>query len=394
MVSMKRFSLSLRLPKGRDLSIQFAMILLNLIGVAMVVSASMSTSSDANALVAVFIRQSAFMIVGYVAYVIMARWFKFERIKPLILPLAIGTVGVNLVPLLFPEVNGARAWIPLPYIGSLQPGEFAKLAMLLVIALYLGDLRVQRTKVWDLLRFPFFIFVALAVIILVPQSDLGTAVILVFMSIVSFLSINYKRFLPLQLMLLGLIVLGVMVSIFVLSEEGVAFIKDTLPLPGYMLARFENTINPFVNRFGTGYQLVNGLVAFVRGGWFGVGFGQGLQKYGYLPAARTDFILAIIGEEFGFVGVMTVVLLYTVLILSLLMHALRAKDDKSRVVLVGVAMYLFSHFVLNIGGAISFIPLTGVPLLMLSSGGSSTVSIMMALGIAQAIIVRMKKARG
>jgi len=129
----------------------------------------------------------------------------------------------------------------------------------------------------------------------------------------------------------------------------------------------------------------------VKGNWTGVGYGKSLQKYGYLPAAKTDFILAVIAEEFGFIGVLVVVVLYFMLMFQIFKHAYRSKDEKSRMILVGVGMYLFTHFVLNVGGVTALIPLTGVPLLMLSSGGSSTLSIMFSLGIAQAIIIKQKK---
>ncbi|MDP3443786.1 MAG: FtsW/RodA/SpoVE family cell cycle protein, partial [Ignavibacteria bacterium] len=188
-----------------------------------------------------------------------------------------------------------------------------------------------------------------------------------------------------------LILIGIVTVFIVLSPAGIHFIKNAFNLPDYMIARFENTVNPFVNKYGSGYQLVNGLVAFVKGNWTGVGYGKSLQKYGYLPAAKTDFILAVIAEEFGFIGVLVVVVLYFMLMFEIFKHAYRSKDEKSRMILVGVGMYLFTHFVLNVGGVTALIPLTGVPLLMLSSGGSSTLSIMFSLGIAQAIIIKQKK---
>ena len=150
-----------------------------------------------------------------------------------------------------------------------------------------------------------------------------------------------------------------------------------------MIKRFENTINPFINRYGTGYQLVSSLMAFVKGDWIGVGFGKSLQKYGYLPEAQTDFILAVIAEEFGFLGVILVSGLTLFIVVKLFIHAFKAKTDTSKMILTGVAYYLLLHFILNVGGVTALIPLTGVPLLLISSGGSSTISIMCALGIAQ-----------
>lgn len=370
------------------------MIFLSVIGLFMIVSASMTTNTQTNDLVIAFVKQLIFIVFGYVGYLILARHFSFSLARKLIVPIAFFSVAMLVAPLFFPAISGAKAWIPIPLFAfdlSIQPSEFAKLSLILIFAIYLGDIHVKRTLTRDIVRFPFFIVGLMIFIVLIPQSDTGTAFIMLLLAFFVFLVAGSRRFIGMKLLFMGVFVLGIVAISFVLSPEGVAFVKANLPIPSYMLARFENTIDPFLNRFGSGYQLVNGLVAFVRGGWFGVGYGQGLQKYGYLPAARTDFILAVIAEEMGFVGVMVVVSLFAILIGRILMHAFKARDDKTRMVLVGVAMYLFSHFVLNVGGAIALLPLTGVPLLMLSSGGSSTLSIMFGLGIVQALVVKIQR---
>ena len=137
--------------------------------------------------------------------------------------------------------------------------------------------------------------------------------------------------------------------------------------------------------------MVNSLVAFVKGKWIGVGLGKSLQKYGYLPAAKTDFILAITVEETGIAGFFVILACYLTLIVRLFAHSIRVLDEKSRMVLAGVALYLLLHFILNVGGVTAFIPLTGVPLLLVSQGGSSTMAVMFALGIAQNIIARSRQ---
>ncbi|HET6784406.1 MAG TPA: FtsW/RodA/SpoVE family cell cycle protein [Erysipelotrichaceae bacterium] len=387
---MKKFKISLRLPKGRNLQIQIAMVFLCIIGLMMIVSASMTTNISTQALMNTAIKQIGFIGVGYIGYLLFARYFSLELFKRFIVPLAFGMIGLLLVPLIFEPVNGAYAWIPIGDM-SIQPSEFAKLGLIILFAVYLGDIRVRKADWKDIIRFPMFYFLVTFLIILIFQKDLGTAIVLFIIALFEFMMAGHKSLAKIQLGLVCCIILGSMLVLVVLSPAGVNFIKNALNLPEYMVARFENTINPFINKYGSGYQLVNGLVAFVKGNWSGVGYGKSLQKYGYLPAAKTDFILAVIAEEFGFIGVTVVVGLYFVLIYQLFKHALQSKDEKSRMILVGVGMYLFSHFVLNVGGVTALIPLTGVPLLMLSSGGSSTLSIMFSLGIAQAIIIRQKK---
>jgi len=387
---MKKFKFSLRLPKGRNIQIQIAMVFLCIIGLMMIVSASMTTNISTQSLMNTAVKQIGFIVVGYIGYLGFARYFSLDFFKRYIVVFAFGMIGLLLVPLVFDPVNGAYAWIPIGDM-SIQPSEFAKLGLIILFAVYLGDIRVRKADWKDIIRFPMFYFLVTFLIILVFQKDLGTAIVLFVIALFEFMMAGHKSLAKIQLGLVICIILGSILVLVVLSPAGVNFIRNALNLPEYMIARFENTINPFINKYGSGYQLVNGLVAFVKGNWSGVGYGKSLQKYGYLPAAKTDFILAVIAEEFGFIGVTIVVGLYFVLIYQLFKNALQSKDEKSRMILVGVGMYLFSHFVLNIGGVTALIPLTGVPLLMLSSGGSSTLSIMFSLGIAQAIIIRQKK---
>ena len=388
---MKKFKFSLRLPKGRNIHIQLAMVFLCLIGLLMIVSASMTTNISTQALMNTAFRQIVFISIGYFGYVMLARYFRIEYFKKLSILLSIVMIFLLIVPRFFGPINGAYAWIQIPGFGTIQPSEFAKLGLIIVFAVYLGDNRKRDISFWDLIQKPALYFIITFIIIMFFQKDTGTAIVLFIIAYFTLLMAGHKKLAKLQMWMIILIIVAVVGAFIVLSPAGIHFIKNALNLPDYMVARFENTINPFVNKYGSGYQLVNGLVAFVKGNWSGVGFGKSLQKYGYLPAAKTDFILAVIAEEFGFIGVLTVLILYFILFYQLFKHALNAKDEKSRMILVGIGIYLFAHFVLNVGGVTALIPLTGVPLLMLSSGGSSTLSIMFGLGIAQAVIIRQKR---
>jgi cell division protein FtsW len=387
---MKKFKISLRLPKGRNLQIQIGMVLLCLIGLLMIVSASMITNISTQSLMNTAIKQILFILAGYLGYIIFARMFSIDFFKRYILAFAGVMIIFLLVPRLFGPINGAYAWIPIGDM-SIQPSEFAKLGLIILFAVYLGDVKVRNASWKEIVQFPAFYFFVTFIIIMFFQKDFGTAIVLFVIALFEFMMAGHKSLAKIQVTLVVLILVSIVLVFIVLSPAGIHFIKNAFNLPEYMVARFENTVNPFVNKYGSGYQLVNGLVAFVKGNWTGVGYGKSLQKYGYLPAAKTDFILAVIAEEFGFIGVIVVVALYFMLIFQIFKHAYRSKDEKSRMILVGVGMYLFTHFVLNVGGVTALIPLTGVPLLMLSSGGSSTLSIMFSLGIAQAIIIRQKK---
>ncbi len=388
---MKKFKISLKLPKGRNIQIQVSMVLLCLIGLLMIVSASMTTNTSTQSLMNIAFKQIVFISLGYIGYIGFSRYFKIEFFKKTSGYLSLFMIVLLLVPRLFGSVSGAYAWIPVPGIGTIQPSEFAKLGLIIVFAVFLGDVKKRNATFGEIIQFPAFYFVTTFIIIMFYQKDTGTAIVLFLIAMFEFMMAGHKNLAKFQTFIVICIIVGVGLSFLILTPAGIHFIKNALNLPDYMVARFENTINPFVNKYNSGYQLVNSLVAFIKGNWSGVGFGKSLQKYGYLPAAKTDFILAVIAEEFGFVGVLTVIVLYFVLMFQLFKHALEAKDEKSRMILVGVGIYLFSHFVLNVGGVTALIPLTGVPLLMLSSGGSSTLSIMFGLGIAQAVIIRQKR---
>lgn len=388
---MKKFKFSLRLPKGRNIQIQISMVLLCLIGLLMIVSASMTTNTSTQSLMNTAFRQFVFIFVGYIGYILLARYFKIEYFTKSSGILSMLMIGLLLVPRLFGPINGAYAWIPIPGIGTIQPSEFAKLGLIIVFAVFLGDIKRRNATFGEIIQFPAFYFFITFFIIMFFQKDTGTAIVLFVIAFFEFMMAGHKSLVKAHMWMIVGIILGLVGALVILSPAGIDFLKNGLNLPEYMVARFENTMNPFINKYGSGYQLVNGLVAFVKGNWSGVGFGKSLQKYGYLPAAKTDFILAVIAEEFGFIGVLTVIVLYFMLMYQLFKHALNAKDEKSRMILVGVGIYLFAHFVLNVGGVTALIPLTGVPLLMLSSGGSSTLSIMFGLGIAQAVIIRQKK---
>ena len=171
---------------------------------------------------------------------------------------------------------------------------------------------------------------------------------------------------------LGLII-GCISIVFIMSEPVIDFLNGIGPLQ-HVAVRIENALNPFTDPHNNGYQLINGLYGFARSGFTGVGLGNSIQKYGYLTQSDNDFILSIIVEELGIFGLMVVVLGYVVILQRLFYYAFHTKSEGYKVILVGTAMYIFIHFALNVGGVSGLIPLTGVPLLFISSGGSSLIS--------------------
>lgn len=390
---MKRILKTIRVKDKSDGLISFVTIALAIFGLVMAVSASMTSADNSSRLLIVqTAKQFVYFIISYIGMVLASKYFSFKKLKPLIMPLSIAMTLLLLFTLFFDPVNGAQAWIRLPLVVmefTIQPSEFAKVSTILLVAMYVGDVSRNTKRSAKEILSPVFLIIAIqAFIILFLQDDLGSAIVLMAIAVFTLLIPSHPKIRLAQNIGLILLTIGIVAAGFLLTDRGLALIASTNLLKNYQLARFTDYANPFLNITGSGYQLAGSLVAFSRGSIFGQGLGQSIQKYGYLPEARTDFILSLIAEELGFIGVMAVMVLYGLLIWRLLYYAVKVVSEKDKIVLVGTVAYLFVHFIFNVGGITATIPLTGVPLLLLSSGGSSTMAIMLAIGLSQNVISR------
>ena len=382
---MKR-KFSFFMPIGYNKYINSAMILLSSFGTLMVISANINHNSTPVSLAIVAIRQLGFFVLGYFAMAILARFWSWEFIKKHMTSIAIFTIFLLITPLFFPSRSGAWAWIEIPGINAtIQPSEFAKVTMIAILAVFLGDIRSKRVTLPEMTTTPLIFALSAILIVIVFQRDLGSGVILFALAWILVLIPSAPQLKKSQWAMMFIFVIGVLLLLFLISKPGIIFI-ESLGLPEYMVNRFRAMADPFADTRNIGYQLYNSLVAFVKGSWMGVGFGNSIQKFGYLPVAQSDYILAIIVEEMGFFGFLLVFVGYTVLISHLIIQSLTVRSERGKMVLFGTALYLLLHFILNVGGVTSLIPLTGVPLLLISAGGSSQMAIMMALGICQNII--------
>jgi len=389
---MKR-RFSLKMPKGYSVYLHLMVLVLSLFGSIMVVSASMNRNATPLDLVISFLKQLLFLIVGYFCMVLLARYLSIKTLKKWMFYIVIITLVVLCVPLLFPARSGAQAWIVLPVFNmTIQPSEFAKIVVILGCAIYLGDIKRITASWWDIVKIPLLFVILATFIVIGLQSDLGTGVILFSMAWFMVLVPGAHQLRWMQRIMIILTVIGFVFIILLLSPEGIRFV-ERLPLSAYQINRFKDMFNPFINRYESSFQLFNSLIAFVKGNWQGIGFGRSVQKLGYLPVAQSDYILAIIVEEIGIAGFVLILIGYAVMITVLMKYAILAKTEQSKMILFGTALYLMLHFVLNVGGVSALIPLTGIPLLMISAGGSSQVAIMMAIGVSQGIIARHRTAK-
>lgn len=259
--------------------------------------------------------------------------------------------------------SGAQRWVR---IGPLtfQPSEFVKLSLILALAKYFQRYPGREGFSFKQLPFPFFLLF-LPMILILKQPDLGTAIVLllVFLSILVFVKVRWST-----LIALG----GIGLSILPLAWR---FLKE------YQKQRIITFLNPDLDPLGTGYHLIQSKIAVGSGGVLGKGFMKGTQcKLGFLPEEHTDFIFSALGEEWGLVGCVIVMGLYLLLILWGLQISLTAKDRFGAIFSFGVVAMLFWHTFINIAMVLGLLPVVGIPLPLLSYGGSFLLSTLIGIG--------------
>lgn len=309
-----------------------------------------------------FKRQLTGVGIGAVFLFIASR-VPYHFLRKLAMPALMATIGLLIAVLATGvEEGGATRWLALPGF-TIQPSEPAKAAVVLALA-YIFE---KKHKL--LADFGHFIAPVLAVVgvvgaLVVMQPDLGTLIIIGAAAMAVILASEA----PIRFVLL----VGVAV---VLAATLLAFTED------YRADRMTSFLDPYADPKGTGYQVIQGYYALGAGGVFGVGLGASRARWFYLPNAHTDFIFAIIGEETGLVGGLTVIALFVVLALAGWSAALRAPDGFGRMVAAGITAWLSFQALVNVGGVLGVIPITGIALPFVSFGSSALIISMAAIGV-------------
>lgn len=383
---------SLKIPVFSNKIIHTLVIVFSLYGSLMVVSASMNSTTTIESLLEVVLRQLVFLTIGTLLMVKVAQWMNYDLLKKYIFFISIIMIGALLLPLFYSEVGGAKAWILLPGGLTIQPSEFAKILIILLFAMYGGDVSNSKISFLKVLRWPILFTIIYVTIVLLFQRDLGSAVIMFVLGWMSMMMLSGPWMKWIKFWMFIITFIGIGGVLFLLTPQGVAFLTS-LPIPAFQLNRFIDMLNPLESRYGSSYQLFNSLIAFSKGELWGIGLGQSIQKLGYLPVATSDYILAVIVEETGIIGFSVVLISYVSFTFMLIGHALRVTQEKYKIIIFGNLMFLVLHFILNVGGVSGTIPLTGIPLLMVSAGGSSQLAIMIMFGLSQNAIHRDKNER-
>ena len=338
---------------------------LNMIGLVMVMSASSVVSvRESGAPWSYFQRQIMWTAIGTIAMfstlaVSLDFWRRHAKIW---LFASLGLLVAVLVPGVGRSAHGATRWLGFGPL-QIQPSEFAKFAVLVFVADLLAR-RADRVRDlrWTLIPVLSYLLVVSALIM--KQPNLGTTIIIA--TIV--LSLLWAAGTP----------LGQMATTTAIFAAGTAAFVAFTPFRRTRSLRF---LNPMADPHGSGLQNVQSLVALANGGLFGRGLGRSTVKWGYLPFAWTDFIFAVIGEEFGLFGAMLVVLLFVTLAVVGAYVAARADDRFSMLVAVGITTWITVQAFMNIAAVIGLMPITGIPLPFVSFGGSSLVVNLAAVGM-------------
>jgi len=328
------------------------------------------SATHGSVLVGMHTRQIRWIIIGTVLMFIFSRLDYHVILDQAPILYIVGILALTAVLLFGHRRFGAQRWIPI--LGEFfQVSELVKLIIIIVLARFFAEVRTDELSLQDLIKSGLLVGVPLVLIL--KQPDLGTALVLMPMLVVgAFLAgLQWKH--AVAIVLIGLLMLPV----------GWHFLKP------YQKERVTSFLHPEEDAKGSGYQVLQSKIAVGSGGFWGKGFGNGTQnQLGYIPVRYSDFIMSAWAEEQGFKGVLLALGLYMALLLRLVQNAQRAKDRAGMFLVMGVTAALGFHVLVNVAMVIGAMPVTGIPLPLMSYGGSATLFVFLAIGLVMNVRLR------
>jgi len=310
-------------------------------------------------------KQFIFILIGFLFFIIASK-IDYHFYQRWVYPLLLASFALLLVLAFIPgvgnEVGGARRWLKLGPL-TFQPSEPAKLAVIMYLAYYLST-KKEKIKTFSRGFLPPIIMSGLFIALILKQPDFGTALSLGAIAIIL------------------MFIAGVRLRhIFSLVVFAMPFLYLMVSRVDYRMKRMLTFLDPWKDSDGAGFQLVQSLIGFGAGGIWGVGLGGGKQKLFYLPEAHTDFILSVIGEELGLIGISSLVVLYLIVLFCGVRIALKAEDLFGQYLAIGITLLILLQAVVNMAVVMALLPTKGLTLPFISYGGTSLVVNMIGMGI-------------
>ncbi|AGA70462.1 rod shape-determining protein RodA [Desulfitobacterium dichloroeliminans LMG P-21439] len=337
--------------------------------------------------------QSIWIATGLVLCTVVAL-FDYQKLRRL----SWWIYGFNILLLLavfaFGEsAKGAQRWIPITSTQNIQPSEFAKLFIIITFADFLAKRQGKLNRFRDFI--PPFLYVLVPMLLILRQPDLGTTLVFVaiFIGMMFVAGANPWKFGGLIVGGGLLVALALWLHFSTNLPSWLQFAQGLpLPLHEYQLKRLTVFLDPAADISGDGYQIIQSIWAIGSGGFWGKGFRQGTQaQLDFLPEHHTDFIFSVVGEEFGFIGTITLLFFFFIFLLRAINIGMKAKDVYGTIIAGGtVSMFAF-HILVNVGMTSGIMPVTGIPLPIISYGGSAMWTNLMAIGLILSVNVRRQR---
>ncbi|HEX7587911.1 MAG TPA: rod shape-determining protein RodA [Anaerolineae bacterium] len=346
-----------------------ATLVLAFIGVAMIYSATACITGEALDWESPALRQAIYLAAGLGGMFVLT-FVDYRVYATLRWPIWLFTIAIlAIVSVIGLETHGAVRWIDLR-VFLFQPSELSKLLLVLVVAKYMSDHEKEMTR-WRILSLSF-VFVALPLVLVYLQPDLGTAIVIAATWGIMALAAGMKL-----RDVLVILAIGVVAAPLIWAN-----LKD------YQQNRILTFVDPERDPLGAGYNVTQARIAIGSGGLNGLGFCSGTQsQLRFLRVRQTDFIFSVIGEELGFVGSVFVVALFAFILFRITRAAMMSRTAFGKIIAVGVVGMIFVQSYVNLGMNLGLMPVTGIPLPFVSSGGSSLISLLAAEGVVQSILI-------
>ena len=367
----------------RNLDLLFVLFFLLLLGASLLILSTASLNVDKNDPYHYVRLQALWIVSGFVPLTVVAL-FDYRKLRKMSW-LLYGFNLALLVAVLFigSSAKGAQRWIPVTSSFAIQPSEFAKILLIITLADFLAKRQGQLNRFRDFI--PPFAFVAVPMLLIFIQPDLGTSMVLAAILIGMMYVAGANPWKLTVLLLAGAALVGV--ALWLHFAHGLP-----LPMKDYQLKRLTIFLDPASDMAGDGYHIIQSVWAIGSGGLWGKGYRMGTQgRFNFLPEHHTDFIFSVVGEEFGFIGAVTLLFLFLIFILRAINIASKSGELFGMLVATGiVAMFTF-HILVNIGMTSGIMPVTGIPLPLISYGGSTMWSNMLAVGLLLSINLRRQR---